>query len=79
MSDHDAKRRGLADDRLVPAQRTEIRVVLDIDLDADPITGSLCPAIGPPRRFSGWIALAAALQAIRAETARAPPEPAGDP
>jgi hypothetical protein len=51
----------------MPPERHEIRLVLDIDLDADPITGSIRPADGAARRFSGWISLAAALQTIRAD------------
>jgi hypothetical protein len=43
----------------------EICVIVRIDLDADPITGSLTTADGALRRFSGWIALAAALEAVR--------------
>ena len=43
------------------------QLTLRIDLEADPITGSLSAAHGPSRRFSGWIGLAAALEAIRAQ------------
>jgi hypothetical protein len=45
----------------------ETQLTLRIDLEADPITGSLSSAHGANRRFSGWIGLAAALEAIRAE------------
>lgn len=48
----------------------ETRLTLRIDLEADPITGSLSAANGATRRFSGWIGLAAALEAIRAEAQR---------
>jgi hypothetical protein len=48
-------------------QRGEIQLTLCIDLEADPITGSLSAANGAHRRFSGWIGLAAALEAIRVE------------
>jgi hypothetical protein len=51
----------------MPTEHGEIRLILCIDLDADPITGSLTSAGGATRRFSGWIALAAALATIRAE------------
>jgi hypothetical protein len=47
----------------------ETHLELRIDLKADPITGSLSSAQEAPRRFSGWIGLAAALEAIRAELA----------
>jgi hypothetical protein len=56
----------------MPTEHREIRLVLCIDLDADPITGSLTSAGGATRRFSGWIALTAALTAIRAQTAQQP-------
>ncbi len=47
----------------------EIRLVLLIDLDADPVTGSLETADGRSRGFAGWIGLAAALNAIRSAEA----------
>jgi hypothetical protein len=56
----------------VEAGRGETEVVLRVDLDADPITGSLGSACGPSRRFSGWIGLVAALQAARAGGAQRP-------
>jgi hypothetical protein len=60
----------------VEAGRGETEVVLRVDLDADPITGSLGSAGGPSRRFSGRIELVAALQAARAEgTQRPQPAP----
>jgi len=51
----------------MPTQHGETQLTLRIDLEADPITGSLSSAHGASRRFSGWIGLAAALEAIRAE------------
>lgn len=45
----------------------EMQLTLSINLEADPITGSLSSTQGATRRFSGWIGLAAALDAIRAE------------
>jgi hypothetical protein len=51
---------------MAPIDR-ETQLTLRIDLDADPISGSLDSAPAAPRRFSGWIALAAALTAIRAD------------
>jgi hypothetical protein len=50
----------------------ETQLTLHIDLDAEPVTGSLSSAYGTDRRFSGWIGLAAALEAIRGEL---PPQP----
>jgi hypothetical protein len=46
-------------------EHSEIRLILLVDLDADPITGSITCADGVCRPFSGWISLAAALTAIR--------------
>ena len=56
----------------------ETQLTLRINLEADPITGSLSSAHGTTRRFAGWIALAAALEATRlqlrpAATATPPP------
>ncbi len=48
----------------------EIRLILLIDLDADPINGSLETADGSSRGFVGWIGLGAALNAIRTAQAR---------
>ena len=46
------------------AESREIRLVLVIDLDAEPINGSLTTADGRSRAFLGWIGLAATLNAI---------------
>ena len=43
----------------------EIRLILVIDLDAEPINGSLETPDGRSRGFLGWIGLAATLNAIR--------------
>lgn len=51
--------------------RRETDLRLRIDLDAEPINGSLS-APGVSRAFSGWIGLAAALEAIRGELAQQP-------
>ncbi|MEY2515578.1 MAG: hypothetical protein QOJ89_2936 [bacterium] len=56
----------------MPTEPGEIALVLRVDLDADPIRGSLTCADGTSRRFSGWIAMAAALETIRVESARPP-------
>ena len=50
----------------------ETQLTLRIDLDADPIAGSLSSPHGTHHRFSGWIALAAALEATRRELAPGP-------
>jgi len=54
----------------VETRRGETEVILSIDLNADPITGSLRAAHGPSRRFDGWIGLAATLEALRADAAK---------
>jgi hypothetical protein len=53
----------------------ERRLALRIDLEADPISGSVGEEAGAQHRFSGWIGLAAALEAIRAELAPEPRPP----
>jgi hypothetical protein len=55
------------DDRRMATDDRETELTLRINLDVDPITGSLSSAHGASRRFSGWIGLAASLEAIRAE------------
>jgi hypothetical protein len=56
----------------VATEHDETHLTLRIDLGADPITGSLQSPDTASHRFSGWIGLAAALEAIRAELAREP-------
>jgi hypothetical protein len=56
----------------VATEPGQTHLILHIDLDADPITGSLGSPDAASRRFSGWIGLAAALGAIRAELAQEP-------
>ncbi|MEY2516220.1 MAG: hypothetical protein QOJ89_3578 [bacterium] len=53
----------------MPASDGETQLTLRINLEAEPITGSLSSARGAQRSFLGWIGLAAALEAIRAELA----------
>jgi hypothetical protein len=57
----------------MPTELGAIRLILWIDLDSEPITGSLTSADGATRGFSGWIALAAALETIRTEPPQQPP------
>jgi hypothetical protein len=54
------------------SEHSEIRLILHVDLYADPITGSLTRADGGRRPFSGWISLVAALNAIRDDLEQAP-------
>jgi hypothetical protein len=61
-----------------------IRVVLDLDRDAEPIAGSMTGDRTPARAFSGWLALGRALEqeiAHAREVARAmtPAESASSP
>jgi hypothetical protein len=42
-------------------------VILDVDRDGGPIRGSLSVASGVERRFHGWLELADALEAARAD------------
>ena len=48
------------------AAEHEIALTLRVDLRAEPVTGSLTTPSGDCQRFSGWIALSAALERIRA-------------
>jgi hypothetical protein len=41
------------------------RVQLSIDVDSDPITGSLGEGDAEPRGFCGWIELAEAIEHVR--------------
>jgi hypothetical protein len=42
-----------------------IRAWLELDMDSEPIRGALRPAGGQPRRFTGWLGLSAAIEALR--------------
>jgi hypothetical protein len=44
---------------------------LAIDIDSEPISGSATWSDGEPRRFSGWIDLAALIEEVRASAAEA--------
>jgi hypothetical protein len=56
------------------------RVELSLDRGSDPISGELAIGAGSPQRFSGWIELAAAIEAARAESADgAGKSPGGSP
>jgi hypothetical protein len=43
-------------------------VVLNVDRDDGPISGTLRVEHGPETRFSGWIELAALLERVRGDT-----------
>jgi hypothetical protein len=47
------------------AERFPIRVWLEVDLEAQPIEGTLGPPHGPPTTFIGWVGLTAALEGLR--------------
>jgi hypothetical protein len=72
VANPDAKGSLRRDSRPVETRRGETELILSIDLDADPITGSLRAPHGPSRRFSGWIGLAATLETLRADAAKKP-------
>ena len=42
-----------------------IRAWLELDLDAEPIEGTLSPPGGPASPFVGWLGLTAALERLR--------------
>jgi hypothetical protein len=48
----------------VISQTVDVR--LSIELESEPITGVMATGIGqPPRRFSGWVELAGAIEDVR--------------
>jgi hypothetical protein len=51
------------------ASPLQVRVVLDLDTDCEPICGSLTEDERPSRRFYGWLELAGLLQAVRTDSA----------
>jgi hypothetical protein len=54
-------------DELSTENDTAIGVWLELDLDAQPIEGTLTPPDRPPNPFVGWLGLTAALEALRRE------------
>jgi hypothetical protein len=48
-------------------------IKLAIDLDSDPISGSLSNGSGKLERFTGWIELVEAIEAARSENGEATP------
>jgi hypothetical protein len=51
---------------------SQLRLVVDLDLDTTPIGGQISTATGPARSFHGWLELASAIETLRsvAVTAR---------
>ncbi|MDQ3963929.1 MAG: helix-turn-helix transcriptional regulator [Actinomycetota bacterium] len=52
-------------DQLPTAADGTVRLCLEIDLDREPITGTLSAPDEAPSRFMGWIGLTAALEGLR--------------
>ena len=52
-------------DTLQVQSSQQVRVVLDLDLDGEPIRGSVCGADQGIRPFFGWLELANALVRVR--------------
>jgi hypothetical protein len=75
----DAKPRAVADDRRVGATQ-ELRLVLVARLDPQgSISGSIQTAEGEPRRFSGWLGLAAAITESAEPAGRGAPQASDRP
>ena len=55
--------------KMLRAART-VRLWMEIELDADPIRGALTVPELARREFSGWLGLAAALEALRSGSER---------
>ena len=47
--------------------RSATQVQLSIEIDSDPIAGSVAVEEGAPQRFSGWIELVATIESARHE------------
>ena len=58
---------------MLSVMATSTRLLLDVDLRADPIAGTLTTADGTVRPFSGWIGLSAAIGAIAAQAREGEP------
>lgn len=56
----------------MPTEAREIRLIVSIDLDGDPIAGTLESRDGRSGGFAGWIGLAAMLNTIRSAEAGGP-------
>jgi hypothetical protein len=51
-------------DHLPAEHASAIRIWLELDLDAEPIEGTLTPPREGPSRFVGWLGLTAALEGL---------------
>lgn len=51
-----------------------ISLRLEVDLDAEPIEGTMSPAGGQPNPFVGWLGLTAALEGLRSREELRTPE-----
>jgi hypothetical protein len=49
-----------------PPKAASVRIYMDIELDAEPIRGTLGLTGAGTRPFNGWLGLSAALEAVRA-------------
>jgi hypothetical protein len=49
-------------------RRTETHLQLAIDLDSDPISGSVSNGVQGARAFTGWIELVAVIEAARSSS-----------
>lgn len=54
------------------AGRRNVRVSLELDLEARPIAGMLTDGDGVQTRFTGWLGLASALEGLQAARAADP-------
>jgi hypothetical protein len=55
------------------------RMELSLDCSSEPISGQFAIEPGSPQPFSGWIELAAAIEAARAQAASEGKTPGGSP
>ena len=58
-------RSGALDAKISPMRNREAHVRLAIEVDSEPISGSVSIGSGPPRVFRGWIELVERLEAVR--------------
>jgi hypothetical protein len=49
----------------IEQERATATVVLELNLGAEPMSGSLTEADGPARNFEGWLELVSMLESIR--------------
>lgn len=51
--------------------RHRVELLLELDIDADPIAGLVRHGNGAPRPFTGWLGLTAALEGVLGQTPQA--------